>query len=114
MKLINTESQPIKLKYLSLPGYFLWLFKEIIISNIDVVRCIWSPKSAISPTMVAIKASQKSDLAKVIYANSITLTPGTVTITMHENELIVHALTQKSALSLQSGDMDQRVSQLEK
>jgi len=113
MDLVDHESQPLHLKYRALPGYYLWLFKEIIISNIDVVRCIWSLKPAISPTIITLKASQKTNLAKVIYANSITLTPGTITINIEADVLTVHSLTKKAADSLLSAEMDQRVCQLE-
>ena len=112
MDLVDHESQPLHLTY-RMPAYFIWLIKEIIISNIDVVRCIWSFKPVISPNLITLKANQKTDMGKVIYANSITLTPGTVTINIKDDELTVHALTEKLANSLQSGAMDKRVCLLE-
>jgi len=112
MDLIDHESQPLHLTH-RMPAYFWWLTKEIIISNYDVVRCVWSIKSTISPTLFTLLVNQKTDMGKVIYANSITLTPGTVTININENEFTVHALTVKSALALKSGAMDQRVCLLE-
>ena len=112
MDLVDHESQPLHLTY-RMPAYFLWLIKEIIISNIDVVRCIWSLKPIISPNVITLKASQKTDMGKVIYANSITLTPGTVTINIIDDQITVHALTEKSAKFLQSGVMDKRVCSLD-
>jgi multicomponent Na+:H+ antiporter subunit E len=92
----------------------LWLIKEIIQANITVVKHIWLGKGSISPAFKKIKISQKTDMGKVIYANSITLTPGTVTIDLVGDEIIVHALLFKDIESLESGEMDRRVSLLER
>jgi multicomponent Na+:H+ antiporter subunit E len=113
MDLIDHESQPLHLSY-RMPAYFIWLIKQIILSNIEVVHCIWSFKLPITPSIITIRASQKTVIAKVIYANSITLTPGTVTLNITNNELTVHALTSKSVLFLKSGVMDRKVTTLEK
>lgn len=81
-------------------------------SNLDVTRRIWTPGRAISPTLVRIKSSQKTALGKVIHANSITLTPGTVTLSIEGDEILVHALTSRDAEILEGGEMDRRVSNL--
>ena len=112
MDVVDHESQPLHLSH-RLPGYWLWLLLEVIKSNIDVARRIWSPSLPISPTTVYLKANQKTALGKAIYANSITLTPGTVTINLQGDKLEVHALTREAAADLQSGDMDRRVQALE-
>lgn len=96
-----------------LPGYLAWLGLEIIKSNIDVVRCVWAGPGSISPNIIKVKASQKTDLGLVLYANSITLTPGTITLRVNGNELTVHALTASSAAGVESGIMDRKVSALE-
>ena len=67
----------------------------------------------ISPRMVRVKATQKTDLGLVIFANSITLTPGTVTVDIEGDEMIVHALSQDLADGVLNGDMDSRVTALE-
>ena len=112
MDVVDHESQPVHLS-LKLPGYFLWLLKELIISNIAVVKCIWLGNGSISPTLSTIKTSQKTDLGKVIYANSITLTPGTVTVDLVDDRLVVHALQMQSIDTLKAGEMDRRISGLE-
>lgn len=112
MDVVDHESQPLHLT-LKLPGYYAWLIKEIIVSNILVVKHIWLGNKTISPTMTIIKSSQKTDIGKVIYANSITLTPGTVTIDLDGDKFLVHALLRESIEDLQAGEMDRRVSQLE-
>ena len=60
-----------------------------------------------------IRASQKTDLAKVIYANSITLTPGTITLDVRDDKFLVHALSDEAAADLDTGEMDRRVSAME-
>ena len=112
MDVVDRESQPIHLT-LRLPLFCGWLSRQIIRSNLDVTRRIWAPGRAISPTVVRIKSSQKSALGKVIYANSITLTPGTVTLGIEGEDILVHALTRKDAETLQQGEMDRRVTELE-
>ena len=113
MTAVDGEHEPPILLSLKLPGYLLWLVVEIIKSNIDVVKLIWQPKPAISPTVFKLKASQKSDVCKVLYANSITLTPGTITLEIQDDEFEVHALTRATAEALEEGEMDRRVRSLE-
>ena len=113
MDVVDHESQPVHLT-LKFPAYYAWLIKEIILANILVVKHIWLGNKSISPTLKTIKASQKTDIGKVIYANSITLTPGTVTVNLQGDELTVHALCRESIEELEAGDMDHRVCQLEK
>ena len=73
-------------------AYFCWLFVEIIKANVAVVRQIISPDMEVSPTMTRIPTKDKSDLAKTMLANSITLTPGTVSVDIEEDHILVHAL----------------------
>jgi len=113
MDVVDNESQPIYLSRKIL-GYYLWLIKEIIKSNITVVKHIWLGEESISPTLKKIKVSQQTDMGKVIYANSITLTPGTVAIDLVDNEITVHALLSKDIESLEIGEMDRRVTLLER
>ncbi|NNE64822.1 MAG: Na+/H+ antiporter subunit E [Gammaproteobacteria bacterium] len=112
MDVIDHESQPLHLT-LKIPGYLLWLTKEIILSNISVVKHIWLGNKTISPVLTTIKASQQTDMGKVIYANSITLTPGTVTVDLVGDQITVHALSRKNIETLQAGEMDRRIHRLE-
>jgi len=113
MDVVDHESQPIDLTR-NFFSYHLWLIKEVIKANIIVVKHIWLGNKSISPTLRRIKTSQKTDMGKVIYANSITLTPGTVTIDLSDDEVLVHALLKKDIESLLAGEMDRRVSLLER
>ena len=113
MDVVDHESQSMGLS-LAFTKYGLWLSKEIIVANVAVVKHIWLGNKTISPTITKIKASQTTDVGKVIYANSITLTPGTVSLGLVGDEITVHALIRENIEALESGDMDRRVSQLEK
>ncbi len=110
MNVIDHESYPLHLS-LRFPGFYLYLFKEIVKANIDVAARIlrWQGAS-ISPRMFEIPQPQESDLGAVIYANSITLTPGTVTIRFSKDNLTVHALSKAGAAQLATGTMSQEIS----
>ena len=108
MSLTDAEGHPVHL-LLRLTTYVPWLIWAIVKSNIDIAVRILNPRLPISPRMMKVKASQKTDLGRVIYANSITLTPGTVTVDVQGDELTVHALTRGTAEDLETGDMDRRV-----
>ena len=112
MDVVDHESQPLHLT-VKLPGFYVWLIKEIVSTNILVVKHIWLGNKSISPTMTSIKANQKTDIGKVIYANSITLTPGTVSVALEGDQIWVHALVCESIKDLEAGEMDRRVTELE-
>jgi multicomponent Na+:H+ antiporter subunit E len=112
MDVVDHESMPVHLTR-RFPGYFLWLLKEIVKSNIDVTKCILARNMPIQPQVIRAKATQHDELGKVIYANSITLTPGTFTMDIDGDEFVVHALTDGTAGGVLGGDMDRRVTDLE-
>ena len=112
MSVTDREGHPIHLAFGGLL-YWPWLVKEIVVANIDVAKAILGLTDAVRPSLFTIKASQRTDLGKTIYANSITLTPGTVTIGMTGDELTIHALTPAAREGLATGEMDRRVTRLE-
>ena len=112
MDVIDGESQPLALTF-TFPGYLVWLAREVIAANIAVATCVWKGNRSIDPQVIKVTAGQKTDLGKVIYANSITLTPGTVSIDLVGSEITVHALTAESAADLLKGEMNQRVCRVE-
>ncbi len=93
--------------------YFPWLIWEIFKSAWAVTRIVLDPKLPISPTLTKVAATQRSAVGLVTYANSITLTPGTMTIEIEDNILTVHALVRDGAVDVEGGGMDQRVTQFE-
>lgn len=90
-------------------AYLPWLLKEIVVANVQVVRLILDPRLPIDPVVVRYRAPLASDLALTTLGNSITLTPGTVTLDVERNELTVHALTRDSADAVLEGSMARRV-----
>lgn len=97
---------------LRLPAYWWWLLREVIKSSLEVARLVLSPSLPISPTIVELTTTEASDVGKVILGNSITLSPGTVTIDVHDDRLLVHCLTRKSAHALLEQEAQQRASRL--
>lgn len=111
MEIIDKES----VFFHIVPGlltYIPWLIREIVKSNLDVARRVLSPSLPISPTVVVLPAPQKSELKRVIYANSITLTPGTLAMRVRGNAILVHALSEEGARALEEGEMERRITNL--
>ncbi len=108
MEVVDNEGHPLHLGP-KIVFYWAWLLKEIFKANIDVAKCVLFPKTYLRPNMFTAKVTQTSDLGKVIYANSITLTPGTVTVDLDNDTVMVHAMTENSAEGVKSGEMDRRV-----
>jgi multicomponent Na+:H+ antiporter subunit E len=97
-----------------LPSYWLWLLKEIIVSSWDVAKIILKPSMPISPSVVVLTSEAKTDVGQVIFGNSITLSPGTVTLDLHEGQVMIHCLSSESAEELQKGEANRRAAALEK
>lgn len=112
MKVVDYEGYPIHLTW-KLPAYWLWLLWQIAKANLDVARRILDPRLPIDPVLARISCTQRTDLGRVIYANSITLTPGTVATDVRGTEIEVHALTRAGLADLRKGTMDAKVSALE-
>lgn len=93
--------------------YFPWLVWEICKSCWAVTKVIVNPRLPISPTMTRVTATQRTPVGIATYANSITLTPGTITTGVRGNVLTVHALVRDGAIDLEGGGMDARVTQFE-
>lgn len=93
--------------------YWPWLFKEIAKSAWSVTKIILHPRLPISPTLVRFRPSQRSAAGLVTHANSITLTPATITVEASAEEFVVHGLTRESAQGAIDSEMDRRVAALE-
>lgn len=108
----DSESHPIEL-FAGALTYFPWLLWEIWKAGWATTKIILDPKLPISPTMTVVKASQKTAAGIATYANSITLTPGTMTVDIDGADLTVHAIVRENADDLEGGGMDRRVSRFE-
>lgn len=93
--------------------YLLWLLIEIAKSNWAVTKVILSGKMSENQKMFEVPVTQKSEIAQVVFANSITLTPGTVTVESEDDNFIVHALDLGEGDMDALSDMDARVSAIE-
>ncbi len=92
--------------------YLLWLMWQVVLSNIDLVRRIWDPTLPIRPTWQRLDIKVTSPLAKMLYANSITLTPGTLTTDVREDHFMVHSLTTEGIDELRKGGMEKQIQRL--
>ena len=108
MDILDHETHPALLTP-HLVRFWLFLAVEVVKANIDVIRRILKPGKSISLQLVTLPLPQKTDLARVIYANSITLTPGTITVYVSlYGKYTVHAIDDASAQGL-PGEMESRV-----
>ncbi|MBQ2014586.1 MAG: Na+/H+ antiporter subunit E [Peptococcaceae bacterium] len=93
--------------------YWLWLLKEVVNANIDVVKATVKSEMVINPRVIAFRIKYDNPMAHTTLANSITLTPGTVTLNVTEDGLYeIHALTDGAAEGLLGGGMQQKVADL--
>jgi multicomponent Na+:H+ antiporter subunit E len=112
MDVVDHEGLPIHISgrfFLYLP----WLMKEVFVANLEVAKIILDPKMPISPRMVVFHGSQQTDLGRVIYANSITLTPGTITTGVEGQEFQIHALRAADLETDEEQAMDRRCTWVE-
>lgn len=112
VKIVDHEGHPVELLAATLT-YYPWLIAEIIKSAWSVTKVILQPGLPISPTMTVITAKQKTSSGIATFGNSITLTPGTITVGVSGKELTVHALVEDGARDLEAGGMNTRVAQFE-
>lgn len=100
--------------FLKLPLYLPWLFWQVVLSNIAVAKILWRRDMRLSPAVEQVRATQDSNLGLVIYANSVTLTPGTLSVDAQQGSVLVHALETSSFEGDGFKDMDERVAALER
>ena len=95
--------------------YLPWLAREIALSNIEVIKLVWHPRLPIRPQIVRADSGQRTAIALATFANSITLTPGTLTLDADEPGVVVaHALNDATADGLRGGEMNRRCCNLER
>lgn len=94
-------------------GYFFYLVGEIFKSAWGVMKLIWSPKMVIEPEVISFRTKLRTDAGKVVLANSITMTPGTITIDVREDEFLIHCLDTSFDMGQDGFEMENRVLKLE-
>lgn len=100
-------------KFVSFGGYVYILIKEIISANMTLFHMIMTEKERIEPVLVTFHTDLKTETARVILANSITLTPGTITVSIEENKLVVHCLDKSLADGLKDSVFEQKLKAME-
>lgn len=112
-RIIDNDSVPGGL----FPGvllYWIWLGGEIGKANMAVIRQALAVEPKLSPKLFLVPNPPKTTVGKATFANSITLTPGTVSVDLRENEILVHALTEEIADVAAITDMGERVARIER
>ena len=113
MDAVDNEPIPLGFGYQAVK-YLFWLIGQIILSSIHVTKLIWSPKDKLSPTLAKIPVKNVVSNTSVLYANSITLTPGTLSVDLDNDEITVHALQKESIEELKQGGIYPRQYEVEK
>jgi multicomponent Na+:H+ antiporter subunit E len=112
MNVVDRESVPLHLVSRAV-WYWPWLLKEIAKAAWDVARLVVHPGLPVEPQLVRFRPSQRTHVGLCTHANSITLTPGTITVEVSGEEMLVHALTTAGAEGVLSGVMDRQVTRFE-
>ena len=94
------------LKFLRYIGWLLW---QVVLSNIALARRVWDPALPIQPAWKRLDTHVSSPLEKTLYANSITLTPGTLTTDVGEDHFMIHCLSPEEMEALREGEMERRI-----
>jgi multicomponent Na+:H+ antiporter subunit E len=111
--ILDHEGHPIEFLWRAISSYWPWLAWEIAKSAWDVTKRILAPSLPISPALVEFVPTQRTGVGLVLHANSITLTPGTISVEAEEGRFLVHALTQEGAAGLVGSEMDRRCTAIE-
>lgn len=114
MRVIEHRGQPVYFRFLRIFRYWGWLLWQIMLCNLDVTKRVWSRELDIKPTLRKVSATPDTEMGRVVYANSITLTPGTTTINFTpDDDILVHALHEDSVHELEDGEMAERIRDVE-
>lgn len=112
MKLLDRESFPLHLITRIFP-FYLWLLKEIILGCLFVMKTILARDKNLTPEVVTVELAFKDELNQVIFANSLTLVPGTLSVELNQGSIQVHTLSPELAAELRGGEMARRIKRLE-
>jgi len=112
MEIADSESVPLHFSWRIIP-YASYLIKEIVVANFAVAKIVLAPRLQLQRNMVVVRANHKTETGNVVLANSITLTPGTVSVSMSGQDIKVHALSFEGAEEDLSGEMVRQVNKLE-
>lgn len=94
-------------------GYFVYLVGEIFKSAYATIKLIWSPKEEIAPRVTSFRTRLRTDAGKVVLANSITITPGTITVDVRDDLFLIHCLDETFDVGQEGFEMEDRVAMIE-
>ncbi len=94
-------------------GYFLYLVKEIFLSAWGTMKLIWSPEKEIEPRVTSFRTRLRTDAGKVVLANSITMTPGTITVDVQDDLFLIHCLDESFDVGTEGFEMEDRIMKIE-
>jgi multicomponent Na+:H+ antiporter subunit E len=99
------------LQIIRLPWFLLWMLYQILLSNIHILRLALSPGELpeVEPSLVRIKTKLKTDFGKWMLANSITLTPGTITISIKGDEMLIHSISKTTTSGVLDDEMERKI-----
>ncbi len=99
---------------LRIPGYLIWLLYQIALSNLHILKLALTPGDlkGVDPSLVRVKTKLKTDFGKYALANSITLTPGTITIELDDDELLIHSISEQTKSGVLDNTMEKKVSKV--
>lgn len=109
---LDSEGQPYEIN-LRLLRYIPWLVWEVLVANVQAAKLILSPKLKTHPHLIRVAAPQRTSLGKVMYANTITITPGTIALDIQDDVILVHALSEGMASKDSAGATSKIISWLE-
>ncbi|MFP4478683.1 MAG: Na+/H+ antiporter subunit E [Candidatus Izemoplasmatales bacterium] len=115
--LIFNKAEVTKLTIRTFFSFFVLVFillYNIVVSNIEVAKIVLSKKMPIDPGFVTIKNKLNKELNQALYANAITLTPGTLTVDMNHDEIVVHGLLRQQVKDLEGSRMEKAFLDLER
>lgn len=110
MDALDKEPMTVNVNYKTI-RYFFWLIVQIAKSSLHVTKLVWGSPDKLSPTLATLPIDTASPKHHVLYANSITLTPGTLCVDLKSNEITVHALQKSSIESLSKGKMETKITE---
>lgn len=93
--------------------YLVWLLGRVVKANIDLAKRLWDPALPVRPVWERLDTRVESPLQKTLYANSITLTPGTLTTDVRDDHFMIHAVDEAALEELRRGEMERRILDLE-
>lgn len=113
MRIVDEEGAPVQLGLRPITRYAPWLAWEVVKSNLEVVRIVLSRRMPLQRNLVEVPITPRTEIGRVILANSVTLTPGTVSVQLEGDRVLVHALSLDDAEEDLEGEMGRRVRELE-